>query len=351
MQEFLELLSEALSNFREEICRVTTTEEVEGIRVKYLGRSGAISSIASSIAKVRDQDRKQFGQAVNTAIKEVNDAILELKNRLKVLEADVKMKKEEIDVTIPGRLSGNYIGSEHIVSSTIQNVTEIFKILGYGMLEGTEVENDWYNFTALNMPEGHPARNMHDTFYVSHSTNGLLLRTHTTTTQIRYLSDEKTLPCKKASIGKVYRSDYDATHTPMFHQYECFNVQCENVSVVDMIRFVKAFLSMFFQTSDLPIRFRSSYFPFTEPSFEVDLKCFIDQDSGSIQYHKEGNKWIELLGCGLIHRNVLTACQIDSKKVRGFALGGGIERLAMLKHQICDIRQFFNSDYRWLTGL
>ncbi|WPX97765.1 phenylalanine--tRNA ligase subunit alpha [Candidatus Fokinia crypta] len=350
MQEFLELLSKTLSSFREEIKNVTTTENVEDIRVRYLGRSGAISSIASLITKVPNQDRKQFGQAVNTAIKEVNEAISEQKNHLRASEMNMRMKKEKVDITLPGRLSSNHIGNEHIVSSTIRDVTEIFKVLGYGMLEGTEIENDWYNFTALNMPEGHPARNMHDTFYVSHSTNELLLRTHTTTTQIRYLSDKKSLPCKKASIGKVYRSDYDATHTPMFHQYECFNVQYEAVSVVKMIQFVKVFLSIFFQTHDLPLRFRSSYFPFTEPSFEVDLRCFVEQDSGSIRYHKEGDKWIELLGCGLIHKNVFSACEID-RRATGFALGGGIERLAMLKYQICDIRQFFNSDYRWLMHM
>jgi phenylalanyl-tRNA synthetase alpha chain len=305
---------------------------LDDLRVRYLGKKGEITALLKSLGAMEHEQRKAFGQAVNLAKVELAVAISAHKQVIEDAALNSRLASETIDVTLPGR--GQQRGGLHPVTHTLQRISDIFSRLGYDIATGPEVEDDYYNFEALNFPPHHPARAMHDTFYFG---DGRLLRTHTSPVQIREMM-KKGAPIRIIAPGKVYRSDSDQTHTPMFHQVEGLLVG-ETVSMADLKGVLQTFVNSFFETS-LEMRFRPSYFPFTEPSAEVDIVW--DKGDG-----KEPG-WLEILGCGMVHPHVLKACGIDSEKFVGYAFGMGAERLAMLRYGVTDLRQFFENDVRFL---
>ncbi len=305
---------------------------LDELRVHYLGKKGEITSLLKSLGGMEHEQRKAFGQEVNRAKGEVAQAIAERKKVLEEAALNARLASETIDVTLPGR--GQDRGGLHPVTHTLQRMTDIFSRLGYDIATGPEVEDDFHNFESLNFPPHHPARAMHDTFYFG---DGRLLRTHTSPVQIREML-KNGAPIRVIAPGKVYRSDSDQTHTPMFHQVEGLLVG-ETVTLADLKGVLRSFINAFFE-KDLPTRLRPSYFPFTEPSAEMDIGW--DKGDGS----EPG--WLEILGCGMVHPNVLKACNIDSEKYIGYAFGMGVERLAMLRYGVTDLRQFFENDVRFL---
>ncbi len=305
---------------------------LDELRVHYLGKKGEITSLLKSLGGMEHEQRKAFGQEVNRAKGEVAQAIAERKKVLEEVALNARLASETIDVTLPGR--GQDRGGLHPVTHTLQRMTDIFSRLGYDIATGPEVEDDFHNFESLNFPPHHPARAMHDTFYFG---VGRLLRTHTSPVQIREML-KNGAPIRVIAPGKVYRSDSDQTHTPMFHQVEGLLVG-ETVTLADLKGVLRSFINAFFE-KDLPTRLRPSYFPFTEPSAEMDIGW--DKGDGS----EPG--WLEILGCGMVHPNVLKACNIDSEKYIGYAFGMGVERLAMLRYGVTDLRQFFENDVRFL---
>ncbi|WPX96879.1 phenylalanine--tRNA ligase subunit alpha [Candidatus Bandiella euplotis] len=314
---------------------------VEDIRVKFLGKNGLITIEAKKIAALPNEIKKEFGQKINEVKQLVIKELEEVQTRLADEALDFKLRQECIDVTLPGR--GYKRGRIHPITHTIRLIKDIFRSMGFEHVAGPEIDNEWNNFSALNISENHPARQMHDTFYLEE--DKLLLRTHTSTVQVRHMMENKP-PLRIFSTGKVYRSDYDATHTPMFHQVECLVVD-EKSSVQDLHACLETFLRLFFKTDNIAMRFRASYFPFTEPSFEVDIRC--DRSiKGEIKIGT-GNDWLEILGSGMVNKRVLHNVGIDPEKYQGFAFGIGIERLAMLKYNIPDLRSCFEGDVRWLN--
>ena len=305
---------------------------LDELRVHYLGKKGEITSLLKSLGGMEHEQRKAFGQEVNRAKGEVAQAVAERKKVLEEAALNARLASETIDVTLPGR--GQDRGGLHPVTHTLQRMTDIFSRLGYDIATGPEVEDDFHNFESLNFPPHHPARAMHDTFYFG---DGRLLRTHTSPVQIREML-KNGAPIRVIAPGKVYRSDSDQTHTPMFHQVEGLLVG-ETVTLADLKGVLRSFINAFFE-KDLPTRLRPSYFPFTEPSAEMDIGW--DKGDGS----EPG--WLEILGCGMVHPNVLKACNIDSEKYVGYAFGMGVERLAMLRYGVTDLRQFFENDVRFL---
>ncbi len=305
---------------------------LDELRVHYLGKKGEITSLLKSLGGMEHEQRKAFGQEVNRAKGEVAQAVAERKKVLEEVALNARLASETIDVTLPGR--GQDRGGLHPVTHTLQRMTDIFSRLGYDIATGPEVEDDFHNFESLNFPPHHPARAMHDTFYFG---DGRLLRTHTSPVQIREML-KNGAPIRVIAPGKVYRSDSDQTHTPMFHQVEGLLVG-ETVTLADLKGVLRSFINAFFE-KDLPTRLRPSYFPFTEPSAEMDIGW--DKGDGS----EPG--WLEILGCGMVHPNVLKACNIDSEKYVGYAFGMGVERLAMLRYGVTDLRQFFENDVRFL---
>ena len=305
---------------------------LDDLRVRYLGKMGEITALLKSLGGMEHEERKAFGQAVNQAKTQLIEAISARKQALEDLALNQRLASEKIDVTLPGRRQQR--GGLHPVTHTLQRMNDIFSRLGYDIATGPEVEDDFYNFESLNFPPHHPARAMHDTFYFG---DGRLLRTHTSPVQIREMK-KKGAPIRIIAPGKVFRSDSDQTHTPMFHQVEGLLVG-EAVTMADLKGVLQTFVNLFFETS-LEMRFRPSYFPFTEPSAEVDIAW--DKGDG-----KEPG-WLEILGCGMVHPNVLKACDVDSEKYVGYAFGMGVERLAMLRYGVTDIRQFFENDVRFL---
>jgi len=305
---------------------------LDDLRVRYMGKKGEITALLKSLGGMAHEERKAFGQAVNQAKVQVADAVSARKQALEDLALHARLASEKIDVTLPGR--GQQRGGLHPVTHTLQRMTDIFCRLGYDVATGPEVEDDFYNFESLNFPPHHPARAMHDTFYFG---DGRLLRTHTSPVQIREMT-KKGAPIRIIAPGKVFRSDSDQTHTPMFHQIEGLLVG-ETVTMADLKGVLQTFVNLFFEKS-LEMRFRPSYFPFTEPSAEVDIAW--DKGDG-----KEPG-WLEILGCGMVHPNVLKACDVDSEKYVGYAFGMGVERMAMLRYGVTDLRQFFENDVRFL---
>ena len=338
----LDKINSIYKEFKSLIKDVSDNNEVEEIRIKFLGKNGLITAQAKKIATVSNEIRREFGQKVNEIKAKIAGEIEEIKASLSEAKLEAKLQKESIDVTLPGREFTR--GRIHPIAQTIKLIKGIFYCMGFEHVVGPDVDNEWNNFTALNIPENHPARQMHDTFYLE-GHEKLLLRTHTSTVQIRHMMNNKP-PLKIFSTGKVYRSDYDATHTPMFHQLECLVVD-ENCSMQSLRACLETFLRLFFKFDNIPMRFRTSYFPFTEPSFEVDIKC--DRSKKGIIKVGVGDDWLEILGCGMVNKKVLDNVGIDSSKYRGFAFGVGIERLAMLKYNIADLRSFFEADIRWLS--
>jgi phenylalanyl-tRNA synthetase alpha chain len=306
--------------------------ELDDLRVRYLGKKGEITAQLKTLGSMEPEQRKSFGQSVNAARDALNQAITARRQSLEAFALEEKLLSEKVDVTLPGR--GEQRGGLHPVTRVMERAIGIFNKLGFEVATGPEVEDDHYNFETLNFPPHHPARAMHDTFYFG---DGRLLRTHTSPVQIRVMERNEP-PYRIIAPGKVYRSDSDQTHTPMFHQIEGLLVG-EGVSMADLKGVLHTFVNAFFERS-LAMRFRPSYFPFTEPSAEVDIGW--EKGDGS----QAG--WLEILGCGMVHPNVLRACDVDPEKYTGYAFGMGIERLAMLRYGVTDLRQFFDNDIEFL---
>ncbi|MGD8357905.1 MAG: phenylalanine--tRNA ligase subunit alpha [Lysobacterales bacterium] len=328
MNAVTELQQRALTEIRAS----SDLQELDDLRVRYLGKKGEITTQLKSLGAMEPEQRKAFGQSVNAARDALNAAIAERKQVLEAQALEQRLLSERVDVTLPGR--GEKRGGLHPVTMAMERAISIFTKLGFDVATGPEVEDDHYNFEALNFPPHHPARAMHDTFYFD---DGRLLRTHTSPVQIRVMEHSKP-PFRIIAPGKVFRSDSDQTHTPMFHQVEGLLV-AEDVSMADLKGVLHTFVNAFFERS-LAMRFRPSYFPFTEPSAEVDIGW--DKGDGS----EPG--WLEILGCGMVHPNVLRACDVDPERYTGYAFGMGIERLALLRYGVADIRQFFENDLEFL---
>jgi phenylalanyl-tRNA synthetase alpha chain len=314
-----------------EIEAATKLEALEALRVALLGKSGSITGQLKQLGALAPEQRKLAGEAVNRAKEAVAEALSARKAELESAALAQRLASETLDVTLPGR--GIAPGNLHPVSRTLERITDIFARLGYQLADGPEIEDDHHNFEALNFPPHHPARAMHDTFYFD---DGRLLRTHTSGCQVRYMLDQKP-PLRMIAAGKVYRSDSDQTHTPMFHQVEGLLVD-EHASFADLKGTLAEFVRAFFER-DFEMRFRPSYFPFTEPSAEVDIAW--QQPDGSM-------RWLEVLGCGMVHPNVLRSVGIDPERYTGFAFGLGVERFTMLRYGVNDLRNFFDNDVRFL---
>lgn len=314
------------------VAQADSLQTLDQVRVDYLGKKGVLTQQLKSLGQLSAEERPAAGQKINEAKGRVQQALTERRDTLEASAIDQKLAAESIDVTLPGR--GQDLGGLHPVTRTRERIERFFTGAGYSVEQGPEIEDDYHNFEALNIPGHHPARAMHDTFYFD---PGTLLRTHTSPVQIRTMEVGEP-PFRMICPGRVYRCDSDMTHTPMFHQVEGLLVE-ENVSFADLKSTVEAFLRVFFER-DLKVRFRPSYFPFTEPSAEVDIEWGREAD-GSI-------KWLEVMGCGMVHPKVFEHCGIDAERYRGFAFGMGVERLAMLRYGVNDLRMFFDNDLRFL---
>ena len=312
---------------------------LEQLRVRYLGQKGSVAELLRGLPQLPPEQRREFGKAVNGAKSAIETAI-EARGEV-LLEASLtaRLQAERVDVTLPGR--GEQPGGLHPITRTLARIEALFRGIGFDVEEGPEIEDDFHNFGALNIPADHPARAMHDTFYLP---SGLLLRTHTSPVQIRSL-ERQAPPVQLIAPGRVYRRDSDLTHTPMFHQVEGLMVD-EGVSFAHLKGVLIEFLRRFFDREDLPIRFRPAFFPFTEPSAEADIGCVICDGAGCRVCKHTG--WLEVLGCGMVHPNVLRNVNIDPERYTGFAFGMGVERLAMLQYRIGDLRLFFDNDLRFL---
>jgi len=317
-------------------------QALEDVRVAALGKKGAITAQMKNLGGLDPEQRKAAGQALNAIKDAVAAAIDAKKTAMTDAELNAKLLAEKIDVTLPTRPERE--GFIHPISQTIEEVVAILGEMGFAVAEGPEIEDDWYNFTALNIPEDHPARQEHDTFYLPGvgEKGRKVLRTHTSPVQIRTMMNSEP-PLRIIAPGRTYRCDYDATHSPMFHQIEGLVVD-EAIHMGHLKGCLIDFCRAYFDIDELPVRFRPSYFPFTEPSAEVDIGC--SRKGG--EFKIGGEEWLEILGCGMINNKVLENCGIDSTKYQGFAFGIGIERLAMLKYGIPDLRTFYESDLRWL---
>jgi phenylalanyl-tRNA synthetase alpha chain len=333
-----EELKELEREFEERIAGARSPEEVERLRVEFIGRKGRLTALMKRIPSLAPEERREFGRACNSFKVRVERRIRDKLNHLKRLEREKKLKEERLDVTLPGRRVPP--GFLHNVTRTLKEVVGIFERMGFAVVEGPEVETDFYNFEALNIPKEHPARDMQDTFYISED---ILLRTHTSPVQIRVMESQAP-PIQIVAPGKVYRRDADVTHTPMFHQVEGLMVD-RRVTFSDLKGILELFLREVFG-SETGIRFRPSYFPFTEPSAEVDISCVMCGGSGCRVC--KGTGWLEILGCGMVHPAVFKVVGIDPEVYSGFAFGLGVERIAMLKYRIDDLRLFFENDLRFL---
>tara|TARA_B100000767_G_scaffold260384_1_gene271000 strand:+ start:384 stop:1397 length:1014 start_codon:yes stop_codon:yes gene_type:complete len=319
------VLDEALKSIND----IKNISDLEKSRVKFLGKKSLLTSLMKSLSDLSKEDKSKAGKSLNDVKTKINNLLAEKKI---LLSENSDIHEDDFDLSMPGKASA--VGSIHPISKTMDYAIQIFESLKFECVEGPEIEDEFHNFTALNIPESHPARAMHDTFYLA---NNYLLRTHTSSVQVRAM-DEKEPPIRIIAPGKVYRKDSDITHTPMFHQIEGLYID-KDVSFSNLKSIINIFLKSFFEEDNLKIRFRPSYFPFTEPSAEVDIE-YIDS---------KGNKnWLEILGCGMVHPNVLDTANIDSSIYSGYAFGLGVERLAMLKLGITDLRLFYENDLRFL---
>ena len=338
---------EDLSSLRKElisdICEISDTQSLDELRIAALGKKGRITELMKGLGGVDPKQRKTIGQTLNALKAEVIDAIAARKLVLENAELDAELETDRIDVTLPIRPENH--GRVHPISQTIDEIVAVLGEMGFSIAEGPDIEDDWHNFTALNIPPDHPARQEHDTFYLPGDLDGerMVLRTHTSPVQIRSMQDGEP-PFRLIVPGRTYRCDYDATHSPMFHQVEGLVIdQITHMGHLKgcLIEFCRAFFGL----DDLPVRFRASYFPFTEPSAEVDIGC--TRESGTLRIG-HGDDWLEILGCGMVNPKVLENCGMDPAKYQGFAFGMGVERLAMLKYGIPDLRTFYETDLRWL---
>ena len=325
------------------INKANTLTELETIRVYYLGKKGLITSEMKSLFTLSNSEKKEKGQSLNHLKTYIEDQLKKKKILIEKKEVNKKIKNEKIDITLPAR--DFETGKIHPISQSIYKIIDIFGSMGFSVESGPDIESDFNNFTALNIPSHHPAREMQDTFYIENSSkeDEKVLRTHTSPVQVRHMLKSKP-PIRIIVPGRTYRSDSDSTHTPMFHQVEGLLID-ENSSMAHLKGCLIDFLKEFFEIDNLQYRFRPSYFPFTEPSAEMDVAYTKENDVLKIG---EGNQWLEILGCGMVNPRVLDNCNINSNKFQGFAFGMGIERLSMLKYGITDMRGFFDSDFRWL---
>jgi len=313
--------------------------ELEQAKARYLGKSGALTEQLKQLGKMPPEERREAGARINQAKDLLEQALKDRRVAIQERLLQAQLAQEALDVTLPGR--GLSVGGLHPVTRTLQRIEALFRSIGFSVAEGPEIESDFYNFTALNIPENHPARAMHDTFYVD---DQHVLRTHTSPVQVHYMQNHQP-PLKIIAPGRVYRCDSDVTHTPMFHQVEGLWVD-EQVSFAELKGVLADFMQRFFERDDLKVRFRPSFFPFTEPSAEMDIGCVMCGGAGCRVCSHTG--WLEVLGCGMVHPNVLGHVNVDSEKYLGFAFGLGVERLAMLRYGVNDLRLFFESDLRFL---
>ena len=317
------IVQEALATLKS----TSVAAELENAKAKWLGKTGAISVLMKSLGNISAEERPTVGARFNAAKQQIEAALIARREAIKAQALELQLAQEALDVTLPGRGLGS--GGLHPVTRAAQRIETLFRSIGFDVADGPEIETDFYNFTALNIPENHPARAMHDTFYIDEQH---VLRTHTSPVQVHYMQNHQP-PLKIIAPGRVYRVDSDATHSPMFHQVEGLWVD-EDVSFANLKGVVQDFLQRFFERDDLQVRFRPSFFPFTEPSAEMDMSW--------------NGGWLEIGGCGMVHPNVLKHVNIDSEKYLGFAFGLGIERLAMLRYGVNDLRLFFENDLRFL---
>ena len=337
MSDLKKLKEEFFSKLREKL----DLSEINQIKSDLFGKNGLISSQFKKIGKIAETDRKKFASDLNVIKDELQELINSKINEIQNAEINKKLDKEKIDITLPER---SFVrGKIHPVSQTIDEISSIFSEIGFSVEEGPDVESEYNNFTALNTPDNHPARDMHDTFYLDEKKQKLL-RTHTSPVQIRTMLKDKP-PFKIIAPGRTYRSDSDQTHAPMFHQVEGLHID-KNINMGHLKGCLNYFIKEFFEVDKIKMRFRPSHFPFTEPSAEVDIGYEIKDGKIIIG---EGDQWLEILGCGMVHPNVLKNVKVDPKKFQGYAFGIGIDRLAMLKYGINDLRAFFDCDYRWLN--
>ncbi len=323
----IEKLDAIITEALDALARTEVAAELEQVKAKWLGKHGAITALMKSLGRLSPEERPEAGARINAAKQRIEAAFNARREAIKARELEAQLAQEALDVTLPGRGMG--IGGLHPVTRTLARIEALFHSVGFAVADGPEIETDFYNFTALNIPENHPARAMHDTFYIDEQH---VLRTHTSPVQVHYMQTHQP-PLKIIAPGRVYRVDSDATHSPMFHQVEGLWVD-EDVSFANLKGVVQDFLQRFFERDDLQVRFRPSFFPFTEPSAEIDMSW-----TGG---------WLEIGGCGMVHPNVLRQVQIDSERYTGFAFGLGVERLAMLRYGVNDLRLFFENDLRFL---
>jgi phenylalanyl-tRNA synthetase alpha chain len=345
MENLDQIVNQALADFGAALAPA----QLEEAKARYLGKDGSLTGLLKGLGKLAAEERKSAGAAINVAKQAVEAALTARREALRQSQLDAQLAAEALDITLPGR--GQTRGALHPVTRSLERIEQLFRSIGFEVADGPEIEGDWHNFTALNTPEKHPARSMHDTFYLLDEQGkvqeDVLLRTHTSPVQIRYMQAHvakyghlETMPeIRVIAPGRVYRVDSDATHSPMFHQVEGLWVG-ESVSFADLKGVVADFLRRFFESDDLKVRFRPSFFPFTEPSAEIDVAFM----SGALE-----GRWLEIAGCGMVHPNVLRFGGIDPEKYTGFAFGMGPDRLTMLRYGINDLRLFFEGDLRFLS--
>ena len=328
-----------------EIAAAPDEAALEALRVGTLGKKGSVTGLLASLGRMTPEDRRIAGATINTLRDDVVQAYSQRRAVLKSAALEARLKAESLDVTLPVRPAGVETGRIHPISQVIDEITAIFSDLGFAIAEGPDIESDDYNFTKLNFPPGHPAREMHDTFFFAPDASGerKLLRTHTSPVQVRTMLAQKP-PIRVICPGRTYRTDFDQTHTPMFHQVEGLVIDRE-ANLGHLMWLLKEFCKAFFEVKDVNMRFRPSFFPFTSPSVEVDIQC--RRSGGEIRFG-EGEDWLEILGCGMVHANVLRNCGIDPDEFQGFAWGMGIDRIAMLKYGLPDLRDLFDADLRWI---
>lgn len=319
---------------------------IEAVRVSAFGKKGSVSELLKTLGGMAPEERQTRGAAINAMKDELQALLGARKTELKDRAINERLARETVDVSLPVRSSPAERGRLHPITQIIDEITAIFADMGFSIAEGPDIETDYYNFTALNFPDGHPAREMHDTFFLPANAEGerKVLRTHTSPVQIRTMETQKP-PIRIIIPGKTYRQDSDATHSPMFHQVEGLVID-KTANVANMRWVLEEFCKAFFEVPSVNMRFRPSFFPFTEPSIEVDIQC---DRSGDVIKFGEGSDWMEILGCGMVHPNVLRAGGLDPDEYQGFAWGMGLDRIAMLKYGMPDLRDFFNADVRWMN--
>lgn len=342
-------LENLVNNTLSDIDMAQDIDTLESIRIAILGKKGTLSTQMKTLGTVLPEKRGEMGHALNVAKQSISEALSAKITTIKHHMLNAQLASESVDVSLPPR--EQKMGTLHPIPQTIDEIIALFGEMGFHVAEGPDIEDDWHNFQALNIPPEHPARQMQDTFYMPENENGdtVVLRTHTSPVQIRTMKAQKDILEQGGAIriiapGRTFRCDSDMTHTPMFHQVEGLVIQ-QGITFAHLKGTLQAFVESYFEIPDIPLQFRPSFFPFTEPSAEVDIGC--SRKDGTLKIGA-GDDWLEILGCGMVHPNVLENCGIDSTKYQGFAFGMGIERIAMLKYGISDLRTFFDGDVRWL---